>query len=99
MTGIGWDPFAAAEVELTLFTKSGGPLTKRIYLGPDAKPVSDGAACVMAAGEAERVKLATIYDLAELISTLETNQAIALGTLRANVPDVAKVTVKRKLKN
>jgi hypothetical protein len=90
-------PRLGAEVELTLFTKSGGPLTKHIYLGPDAKPVSDGAACVMAAGEAERVKLATIYDLAELISTLETNQAIALGTLRANVPDVAKVTVKRKL--
>jgi hypothetical protein len=36
--------------ELTLLTKAGGPLTKRIALDAAGRVASDGAACVMAEG-------------------------------------------------
>ena len=44
--------------ELVLFTKTGGPLTKKISLAPDGTLVKDNSACVMTRGTAERVKIA-----------------------------------------
>ena len=90
---------AAAErgVELTKFTKVGGPLTKRISLTPDGKLVSHGSACVMSHGTAERVRIAGIGELATLIGTLRPNQAIALGALRAGLPDKVEVVTEKKL--
>jgi hypothetical protein len=67
--------------ELTLFAKSGGPLTKRISLAADGSLVSDGSACLMTYGEARPVEVAGIGDLAALIERLLPNEAIALGTL------------------
>jgi hypothetical protein len=37
----------ASDMQITLFAKGGGPLTKRIYLAPDGSLKSDGSACVM----------------------------------------------------
>jgi hypothetical protein len=84
-------------VELTKFTKIGGPLTKRISLAPDGALVSDGSACVMTHGTAERVRIAGMGKLAALIGKLRPNQAIALGALRAGLPDKVKVITERKL--
>ena len=56
-------------LELVKFTKTGGPLTKRISLALDGTLVSDGSACVMARGKAERVKIADIDELATLIAS------------------------------
>ena len=78
-------------VEFTKFTKIGGPLTKRILLAPDGKLVSDGSACVMSHGVAERVKVASVSELATLIEKLSPSQAIALGTLRTSLPDKVEV--------
>ena len=50
-----------------LFTKFGGPLTKRISLAPDGSLKSDGSACVMAHGRAQRVAIKSVADLGALI--------------------------------
>jgi hypothetical protein len=46
------------DLEITLFTKVDGVLTKRISLTKDGKPHSDGSACRMATGHARRLRLA-----------------------------------------
>ena len=87
------------EIELTRLTKDGGPLTKQISLSPDGTLVKDGSACVMAHGTAERVRVAGVDALGALIEDLAPSQAIALGTLRADLPDKVEVTTKKRLVN
>ena len=87
------------EIELTRLTKNGGPLTKRIFLSPDGTLVKDGSACVMAHGTAERVRLAGVDALGALIEGLASSQAIALGTLRADLPDKVEVATQQRLVN
>jgi hypothetical protein len=84
-------------IEITIFTKSGGPLTKRILLAPDGSVKNDSAACVMAHGTARRANVASILDLGILIERLKPNEGIALGSLRAGLPDEVEVVTKRKL--
>jgi hypothetical protein len=83
--------------ELTRWTKSDGPLTKSICLGSDGKIISDGSACVMSHGRAERVQVHDVSEFSELISGLNSNQAIALGMLRPGLADHVRVVTKRKL--
>ena len=87
----------AAEIELTRLTKDGGPLTKQISLSPDGTLVKDGSACVMAHGTAERVRVAGVNALGALIEGLAPSQAIALGTLRADLPDKVEVTTRQRV--
>ena len=87
------------EIELTRLTKDGGPLTKQISLAPDGTLVKDGSACVMTHGTAERVRVAGVDALGALIEGLAPSQAIALGTLRADLPDKVEVTTKKRLVN
>jgi hypothetical protein len=84
-------------IELTKFSKHGGPLTKKIYLSSDGTLVKDGSACVMVHGTAERVRVADVHALAALIERLTTAEAIALGTLRGDLPDKVEITTKKKL--
>jgi hypothetical protein len=86
-------------IKFTRLTKNGGPLTKKISLAPDGTLVKDGSACVMAQGTAERVRVAGVDALGALIEGLEPSQAIALGTLRADLPDLVEVTTKNRLVN
>jgi hypothetical protein len=83
--------------ELTLFLKSNGPLTKHISLAPDGSVKSDGSACVMASGTAWRLRAATVGELADVIEHIRYDQAIALGALRADLPDKVRVVTKRNL--
>ena len=83
--------------ELTLFAKSGGPLTKRISLAADGTVISDGSCCLMGNGEARRVEIAGIGDLAALIEQLRVNEAIALGALRPGLQPPVQVVTKRQL--
>ena len=62
------------------------PSTKRISLSSDGKVASDGSACTMAKGKAKRARIDSVNDLAKLIESLKSNQAIGLGTLRADSP-------------
>jgi hypothetical protein len=85
------------EIELTRFTKHGGPLTKRISLAPDGSLVKDDSACMMTYGMAERVKVTGINALGKLIEDLKPSQAIALGTLQTDLPNRVGITTKDKL--
>jgi hypothetical protein len=86
-------------IELVVFSKKGGPLTKRITLTADGKIASDGSACTMARGRAKRVLIDDMDELAAQIESLESNQAIALGSLRGELPDEVGIVTKRALKN
>lgn len=84
--------------ELTSFVKHDGPLSKKIALGADGKPVSDGSACIMSRGIATRVRLPDLHSVAQFIGCLGANEAIALGTLRADLPDQVEVTAAARLR-
>lgn len=84
-------------IELTLFTKSNGPLTKRISLAEDGSVISDGSACIMPSGIARRVEIDDVEELESVIEEVRRNQAIALGALRADLPAKVKVVTKQKL--
>jgi hypothetical protein len=84
--------------EITVFTKSGGPLSKQISLAPDGTIKSNGDACRMSEGTAQRVRLRGMQALTDLILGSRQNQALALGSLRADLPDKVRVVTKSKLK-
>jgi hypothetical protein len=83
--------------EITLFTKRGGPLTKRIALDANGKLQNDSSACLMTQGTAQRVTIASDRALAELIGGLRSDQATALGRLRPGLPNKVEVVTKRAL--
>ena len=83
--------------EITVFSKSGGPLTKHISLNADGSINSDGSACVMSEGTARRAKVANVGELAALIEQLKPHQAIGLGVIRDGLPDQVNVVTKEKL--
>jgi hypothetical protein len=82
--------------ELTLFGTD-GLLTKRISLDDDGRLISDGSACVMARGTARRVLFDGLKTFAACIGGLLSNQAIALGALRPEVPEEVSIVTKDKL--
>lgn len=82
---------------LTVFTKTDGPLTKKISLGDDGTVVSDGSECRMARGHARRAHFSGLAEFAEFISALGSNEAIGWGQLRADLADSVTVTTKSKL--
>jgi hypothetical protein len=84
--------------ELTSFVKHDGPLSKKIALGADGKPISDGSACIMSRGIATRVRLPDLHSVAQFIGSLGANEAIALGALRGDLPDHVEVTAAARLR-
>jgi hypothetical protein len=89
----------APSIEIVVFTKAGGPLTKRISLAADGTIISDGSTCVMSRGTAHRVEIADVEQLAELIERLKPYHAIALGSLRADLSSKVKIVSKAELMN
>jgi hypothetical protein len=87
--------------EITLIKKSGpNPvMSKRIFLDEQGKVCSDGSQCFMAQGTATRATTETAADLAKHIMDCGTEQAIALGALRADLASPAKITTLAKLKD
>jgi hypothetical protein len=83
--------------ELTVFRKSGGPLTKQISLAPDGSVVSDGSECRMARGTAMRAPIPDIRALGALIEGLSFDEAISLGRLRPDLNKRVEIVTKRKL--
>jgi hypothetical protein len=91
----------AVRPEITLIKKSGpNPvMSKRIFLDEQGKVCSDGSQCLMAQGTATRAAAETAADLAKHIMACGTEQAIALGALRADLANLAKITTLAKLKD
>ena len=85
--------------EITLIQKCGATpvMSKRIFLDDHGKVCSDGSQCLMTHGTATRATAETAADLAKYVSGCSTDQAIALGTLRADLSDPAKITTRAKL--
>jgi hypothetical protein len=81
--------------DLTIITKRGGPLTKRIHLDGDHLS-NDSSACVMSRGRAERFQFGAAQQLADLIGGLGSSQALALGALPPG-QDQYEVTTKRRM--
>jgi hypothetical protein len=88
----------ASFAEITVFKKSGGPLTKRIHL-VDGKVSNDSSLCAMGSGDARRVRinLNAIASLAAIINGLGPREAYAIGRLREGLPDRVKIVVADKL--
>jgi hypothetical protein len=91
----------AMRPEVTLIKKSGpNPvISKRIYLGDQGKVCSDGSQCLMAQGTATRAAAETAAVLAEHIMACGTDQAIALGALRTDLPNPVQITTSARLKD
>jgi hypothetical protein len=83
--------------EITTLAKAGGPLTKHIALGPDGLIHSDGSACVMSAGSAQRATFADLGEFADHMAGLASHEAIALGALRHDLPDRVEIATKARL--
>jgi hypothetical protein len=83
-------------IEIVVFTKARGPLTKSISL-VDGKVKSDSSECRMTHGSAERRRLTGLADLAALIDDLKPIQAIGLGALRADLADKVAISTKDRL--
>jgi hypothetical protein len=85
--------------EITLITKLGrNPvMTKQISLDEAGEVCSDGTQCLMVRGSASRMSAATAGELAQLIESCHSDQAITLGTLKTGLPNPAAITVKSKM--
>jgi hypothetical protein len=66
---------------LAVFNKLGGPLSKSISLGDGGRPISDASDCKMSAGNACNVVFEGLLGLGNLISGLDSEQALALGQI------------------
>jgi len=84
-------------MQVTILTKTDGPLTKRVWLGAEDTVRSDGSACIMSSGTARRFMFAHVDEVAALIEGLGPREAIALGGLRPDLPEQVEVTTKRRL--
>ncbi len=84
-------------IGITRLFKEGGPLTKQISLKADGTMFSDGSSCVMSRGRAERVRFETLAEFADIIHSMEPNEALALGVLRGGLPDQVTVTTQDRL--
>lgn len=85
-----------ALLEVTVFTKHDGPLSKRISLDVEGRLVSDGSCCLMWEGTARRAPLLDLYAFSKIVLSLSSNQAIGLGVLAEGVGDDAPVVTKRR---
>ena len=87
---------SAPIINITRARKSGdGLLCKRIALGPDGKPISDGSPCWMRAGTATRVEITRgASGLAELIAALDSSEALILGDYAEEDGTISLVTAK-----
>jgi hypothetical protein len=72
-------------IELTLFEKVGGILSKKISLDASGQVHNDSSQCAMGTGRAERVTIDGVGGLGALIERMRSNQAIAPGALRGDL--------------
>ena len=85
--------------QITLITKRDVPalMSKRIYLDATGKLKSDGSGCLMVAGTAARSFAGTANDLAQIIKNCASDEAIALGALKADIASPVNVTTAARL--
>jgi hypothetical protein len=87
--------------EITLIKKRtpGSVMSKRIFLGEQGVPRSDGSQCLMVQGTATRAVAETARALAQHIRECGADQAIALGALKTGLPNSVPITTERNLRD
>ena len=85
------------EITLTIKCGPNPVMSKRISL-KEGKIYSDGSQCLMARGSAQRLAAETASDLARHIGSCGTEQAIVLGSLRADLPSPIAITTSSRLR-
>jgi hypothetical protein len=93
------EPCAASDPatpELTLFVNAHGPLTKEFKLDA-AGMLAEIKRGYMRAGTAMRRAIADVHALAQLIGAMASEQALAPGSMRVDMPAQVRVTTKDKL--
>jgi hypothetical protein len=85
--------------QITLICKRDVPslMSKRISLTNDGKLDSDGSKCLMVTGTAVRAFAESASDLALIIQSCGSDQAIALGALREDLSSPVDVISKKRL--
>ncbi len=81
-------------IEVTLLSKAGGLLTKRLHLTPSGALANDSSQCRMSRGRVERVRLADWREFARMIEATKPHVAYALGRMVAGLPDTAQLVLK-----
>jgi hypothetical protein len=91
---------AVAKTQITLITKLDKPslMSKRISLDAKGEIKSDGSECRMITGTAERAHVTTATALAAIIASCRSDQAIALGALKPDLPKSVSITIPNRLK-
>jgi hypothetical protein len=87
------------KIELTLFEKRGGILTKKIALDADGKVHNDNSECRMTLGTARRVTVDGVDGLKALVVGLHKNNAIGTGVLRPDLADRVDVVTAERLRD
>src|SRR5262249_6530614 len=85
-----------ATPELTLFINAHGALTKQFTLDVDGNLVKTESG-QMAVGTARRIAIGDAQALADLINTISSDQALALGSMRSGLPAQVTVVTKKAL--
>jgi hypothetical protein len=85
-----------ATPELTLFVNAHGALTKQFTLDANGDLVATEGG-QMAEGTALRIAVGDVQALADLIGTISSDQALALGAMRSDLPAQVTVVTKKAL--
>ena len=78
-------------IHFTIIESNTGAITKMISRQPDGDVLSDGSACRVIRGTAQRRLVADAAEFANLIGTMPANTAVVMGQLRADLPDTVDV--------
>ena len=88
-------------VQITVFKKAAGNLSKHLSLDAEGRLIKDGSPCAMSEGQAQVQPLSTqtpFADLAQKIDAMTSNKALALGSILGIEPKMTvRVTCRSKL--
>ena len=86
----------AVAIEISLFTKDGGDLTKKVHWNADHTGIfSDSRDCKMATGVMARVPLPDWRDLGRGLPLFPGNTALALGRMTPELPEAIHLVTKK----
>jgi RecA-family ATPase len=85
---------------LTIVSKAGGSLSKRLYLDASGKLVKDASPCGMSHGEAVMMAAGDAVALGRLIDGLSSHQAVTLGAIKnTREGEIRSIAAKRARPN
>ena len=83
--------------ELTIFKKTGGPLTKSVGATSEGKLITDLSGCSLWRGWASRARFNSLHEFADALTGCPSTEAFGWGRLRRDLKDEVGVTTKGRL--